>query len=334
MNKIISIMRDCRTIGDVASNLPPLLNQFANAQERAAFFYINSWIDHFSPSHPFSIKKFISDDLSGIMYANIPIIFMGTNCWAEKQYLSEDILWLYFEKWRNHVINAISSIEKPVFLVVVPEKDVIIKRIVGGMVAGDGKCEATIERFLADFRGLVCGSSFMDCSLGAEDKDVADYSYYDSHLLTKDYISIFSEIMRGFALTNPSITSDLGVENDILWGDLDFKLDNPNRKGDFQYPKIANRVVTQVAGKPTFSDPLRDTWQSFRCENAPLKGKVVIFGDSHSSIYSQRKLTYLLANTFEFCDFYWDSLCMSGRFDKFSGADYIVLEISERFLFS
>ncbi len=295
--------------------------------------YVRSWVADFPDEHDFLLGNFISEDLSGILYGRAPVIFLGANAWAEKRYLSESAFKTAFEKWNRHLMGVISKVDVPVFIVVVPEKDVVVRRISDGATEND-ICEGAVDGFLSEWRKKGVGAYFIDGLIDSPDRRLNNYWYYDSHLLSRDYLRIFYSIIQGFSLLGGYPVDDIRFERGVLYGDMDIKLNNPSRMEGFLHLNLNNRGVSQIGGAKTFCDPLRATWQSFKCERAPLKGKVVICGDSHSSIYSQRKLTYLLAGSFEYCDFYWDPLCMNWSAGSFSGADYVVLEISERFLFS
>ena len=332
---IIDSLSTCRKISDVASIYSTLTNYEKTPKNLAILYYVNSWIDHFSMEHPFILDRFISNDLSAVLYKTIPVILFGSNDWAEKRYLPKNRLNLNQIKWQEHILRALSTTGKRIYLVIVPEKDTIIRGIEGEGGAPKDFCDDIIIQNLSSFGDSSCNlSSFAQIREKSDTSLIDIYRYYDTHLLSKDYVNIYYEaIHKIFGINNLDLNKVV-YEEDTLWGDLDSKLKNPDRMHNFKFPLITERSVCQVAGTKTFADPLSTTWQSFVCKDAPIKGRIAIFGDSHSSIYAQKRLTYLFANTCEYCDFYWDPFCLSGDFSKASDADYIIFEISQRFFCS
>lgn len=333
IKNIIAKLSACRTIGDVASVYSTLLDYELTPRDLAVMYYIKSWVDYFPINHLFSIDKFISSDLSAILYKNIPVILFGSNDWAEKRYLPKERLRLNIRKWHDHILSAFESIGKPILLVVVPEKDTIIRNIDCEDSARLGFCEEVIIESLSTISGSVHDWLFIHNAQHPDMPFIDNYKYYDSHLLSQDYLKIYNAAINKLFGVNHLVPHDVVYEEGILWGDLDVKLNSSKQIDDFKYPLITERSAFQLTGTNTFADPLHNTWQSFSCNEAPIRGRLAIFGDSHSSIYAQKKLTYLFANTFEFCDFYWDPFCSSGEFSRAVNADYVIFEISERFMF-
>lgn len=332
MRTIISALNACKDIREVENIYQKISSTKLNVQERAMLSYVNSWVNSYPPETPFLIDNFMSSDLSGILYGKVPVIFMGTNDWAEKRFCSYESLSAAMEKWNKHLSRTLLGLSVPVYFVVVPEKDVVVRNF-SQMDLQTSVCEDVVSDFLAQFSESRSGFSFLDGVLNPLDKRVENYIYYDTHLLSRDYLNIYRNITRGFSLAGLAKGLEIGFKREVLYGDLDAKLNNPHRKLDFLH-LFVDSGAQQIGGDSTFCTPLRDTFQSFKCAGAPVGGKVVICGDSHCSIYTQRKLTYLLANTFEYCDFYWDPLLMSGNISRLEDADFVVFEISERFLLS
>ena len=61
-----------------------------SAVDRAFAFLLGSWIrlQKFDPDSPFSPHRVVTEDLSACMLGEQAIIFMGTNYWAAKPFLS------------------------------------------------------------------------------------------------------------------------------------------------------------------------------------------------------------------------------------------------------
>lgn len=332
LSSMILELRKCLNIEDVDEFSRKLFSHELTAKEKALLNYLATWVSSSSPNKAFEIERFISSDLSGILLGKAPVIFMGSNDWAEKRFYSYESLNVLLEKWNRHLSRIVPKLMIPVFLVVVPEKDVFVRNLSKGE-SHWGSCEDVASDFLARLSVSVAGYCFLEGALNFFDKEPVNYLYYDTHLLSRDYLNIYHSIMKGLDLEKEGNSLDVRFERGMLFGDLDEKLKNPRRKSDFLHFSIDGNV-RQVSGKESFSSPLRDTFQCFKCESPLVGGKIVVCGDSHCSIYSQRKLTYLLANSFGTCDFYWDPFCMSGDVSVFHNADFVVLEISERFLFS
>ena len=293
--------------------------------------YLKLWLDTHPNEEYLDVSKFISSDLSAIMFGICPVIFLGTNDWAQKLYLSKNELNGYFDKWKQHLCRFLDKLEVPARLVIVPEKDVVI-RLLSGDDGGLEVLNGAVEDMLHVFRGNSTGSTFLDKEYSAPEKDIRDYSYYDSHLLSRDYIDIYTDVMRGFGLSGYIEEESITLSREDYVGDLASKLNADRQVSKYLQIDYIGSGVIQTGGDGSFASPLRDTFQSFNNDKAPVDAKVVIFGDSHSSIYDQRKMTYLFANTFSRCDFYWDPLRIH-RPDVEIDADYVVLEISQRFLY-
>jgi hypothetical protein len=96
-------------------------------------------------------------------------------------------------------------------------------------------------------------------------------------------------------------------------------------------PALQTERLAVVAGTPSFGNPLGSTWQSISNQAPLLRGKVLVLGDSHSSILAQKRLTYLFAAAFEKCLFYWNPVGVRETPEP-SDADFVILETSLRFV--
>lgn len=72
--------------------------------------------------------------------------------------------------------------------------------------------------------------------------------------------------------------------------------------------EFKEEAIRQVGGSASFENPLGDTSQSFENDNALFDQHVLILGDSHSSILTQRRMTYLFAGTFQGVKFDWNPM--------------------------
>jgi len=159
----------------------------------------------------------------------------------------------------------------------------------------------------------------------------ADFSYFDTHLPGKHYIQIFSQFLGQLGYRWHDICGAFTMRNNTDWGDLQ------TRFGDVaaqpllpMVPALQTERLAVVAGTPSFGDPLGSTWQSISNETPLLRGKVLVLGDSHSSILAQKRLTYLFAAAFEKCFFYWNPAGVRETPEP-SDADFVILETSLRF---
>jgi hypothetical protein len=94
---------------------------------------------------------------------------------------------------------------------------------------------------------------------------------------------------------------------------------------------VHDEQLEVVAGTTSFGEPLGSTWQSITNYRPLDSRKILVLGDSHSSILAQHRLTYLFAATFERCEFFWNPLGLRDSIQH-TDADVVVIEMSQRFL--
>lgn len=293
--------------------------------------YVDAYLGQYHETEAFDVRKFVSEDLSCIMYRDIPVIYHGSNNWSPRRLGPPETLSGLMDKWRKHLHGLLDKLQVPVYLAIVPEKDVVVRELLGHgeqnyYLHGAAQC------FADEFRGRLAGVTSINDVINSPDSSVRNYRYYDSHLLSRDYLKIFICAIQSFGLASRVDWSSIQLKSDSIYGDLAVKLGRQSPKEEFLSLHCNNESAALVDGHPTFSSPLRSTYQIFSNPSSNLDAKVALFGDSHCSVYAQKKLTYLFANTFSRCDFYWDSMCVNSQ-DKARYADFVFLEISQRFLF-
>lgn len=297
-------------------------------------YYIQSWhkVECPNPVSPPSIHRFISQDLSSIFLGNAPVIFQGTNNWAEKPYLPIDsyVSRLRILKGIAELIRACNP-DRQIVAVIVPEKDYLISQI---LLLEDRftVLEQAIAEFSQDLSSLdiqcIFNEPFMPL-LGHG--SIEDYAYPDSHLLGRDYIHIFYHILRALNIDNKDISSRITLERSIVFNDLSDKFDPrlPSLTNEL-CPVIASESCNLSDGHSNFCKPLGQTWQTIINNNQTSEQSLLLLGDSHSSIYTQKKLNYLLSNAFRQTRFEWNPFSVRQPTAQIS-SDIIILEISLRF---
>jgi hypothetical protein len=307
----------------------------ASSPENAALaYYISTWpafanTDNgadFVPTHH------LSTDRSAVKYGNAPVIFEGSNHWAWKPYVSTEALAQELDKL-EHLVCSVrdSNPSARITLVLIPEKDHVISRYLRKETRFD-----TLEKAVGALSGhlvaqgiaVVFSQPFVEIdrflSLG-------DFEYNDSHLPSRYYVTIFGFILQAMGISWAPISSKIGLKQVPEFGDLSVKFNDtqPNQTLAFQ-PDVPGTAAIQTAGTESFAKPLGETWQEFQSEKAIIDQSVCILGDSHSSIYSMRKLTYLFASTFRNTHFEWNP-CGIRKTPDVSISDHIILEMSSRF---
>jgi hypothetical protein len=281
----------------------------------------------------FNPAQFLSDDMSAAIIGKWPVVFMGTNSWAMKPYMDLDV---HLVKM-NQIYNRINEIrllfpDKDISCVIVPEKDYVLDTHFNNDYKFKEIDELilTLDKFCVNIGINFHFSDYLISLKKYEKKE--DFEYPDTHLPARHYVQIYSKILKGIGINWPDISSNFTMKDLTVYGDLLTKFTSL----DFgprvtKSPSVNNENLAVQAGTATFGDPLGSTWQSIKNFNPLISGKVLILGDSHSSILDQHRLTYLFAATFETCDFFWNPLGIRGNIEE-TDADYIVIEISQRFL--
>jgi hypothetical protein len=165
-------------------------------------------------------------------------------------------------------------------------------------------------------------------------QSLEDYKYPDSHLPTRNYIQKFARFSTAVGLDWQKIACRLKVQQDREFCDLNDKLvglpDNPVL---FNSPKFIDEEVELIDGHSSFASPLGDTKQVLKNNNFVDGRSLLILGDSHCSIFSKKKLTYLCANTFAEVEFRWNPCGVRSPVEAVKHP-IILIEITQRFVFS
>lgn len=282
----------------------------------------------------FEPGAFLSHDFSAILYDRFPVIFMGTNAWCLKPLSSVDELMdkmSIFYNQLSRLRTLFGSI--PVYFLVVPEKD----RILNSLYFNDNRFEAidnclfSLKNRLLELDVHCFYEDIVQSQLGKDSSP--EYGYFDSHLPSSVYVDMFSMVMQKIDSNFNDRQQVVEYEKSRLYGDLVCKFGAKTNPGeDFSFPLVGNAEAKLVSGDETFRQPLGETKQFFYNKNARLQKKLLLLGDSHSSIYSQKKLTYLFSNYFEETFFYWNPVGVRGN-DFITDVDCVILEISQRFVF-
>lgn len=306
-----------------------------NYEHAALAYYISTWPEFAKADDAaaFSPTAKLSEDRSAVMYGNAPVIFEGTNQWALKPYLPTAQLASKLQGFET-VIRGIREANRDarMTLLLIPEKDHIISRFLLKEERFQ-KLEAAVDELrgrmsLLDVKLVFC-QPFHNID---KFQTLADFEYKDSHLSGRVYVTVFGFLLESLGISWARIKNEIGLRKLPEFGDLAAKFENgkPTQSLVLQ-PDMPGGKVTQTAGSETFAEPLGETWQKFQNEGALIDHSVCLLGDSHCSLYSQRKLSYLFANTFRETHFEWNP-CGTRKKPDVASYDNVVLEISSRFV--
>ena len=302
--------------------------------EAALRYYGNTWPVPDDLNEPFSPGNFVSSDLTAIYLNDIPVIFQGTNKWSEKLYYPID----YFQTKLGEIFERCLKIRSDhknsrICMIVVPEKDFVIS----AEYLAECRFDAMREAFSSLKKQLeeIEISLVFDGPLRGMERhlDVSKYRYPDTHLHPRNYIVVFAQALKALGYKWSSVAPNIEVASQKLYLDLSGKFDEL-REGATPFCEINFLAsgVKQISGSDYFEQPLGQTEQIFSNRQAIIKKDILILGDSHSSIYEQRRLTYLFANCFQRTKFSWNPAGIRQDVSE-TTAEHIVLEISQRFLF-
>jgi hypothetical protein len=306
----------------------------ADPSQAALHYYANTWVAPEDSRAHFEPSSYISSDLSAIYYGRCPVIFEGSNQWARKSNCSrsyyDEKLQLVYLRCRN--IRQINPLAK-MCLVLVPEKDFLISTVFLKENRFDNM-RAAVSSLQSRLKSLDIPVIFeQPIRRMAEFQTLKDFEYPDSHLMPRNYVVIFSHVLANLGFNWNSVAPLLGMERRPVYLDLTAKfkdgVDQPINSFELNF---VVEGAQQVAGSKTFSNPLEQTRQVFANDTSVFPEDILVLGDSHCSIYSQRRMTYLFANAFRRTAFSWNP---SGiRPDEgLKDCRYIALEISSRFVF-
>ena len=298
-------------------------------------FLLGSWTrqQEADPDSPFLPHLVLAEDLSAGMLGERPIIFMGTNYWAAKPYLSLEYHIGKVTLYANHLKRMREIFRKnKVVVSIIPEKDYAIDKhfLKTGRFQLVDEAMSHLARLCSDMGIPMLFNEYL--APLREYETEADFSYFDTHLPGKHSIQIFSQCLGQFGYRWQEIVDAFTMITNPLWGDLHDRIGDRAKAPPLpMVPALKAERLAVVAGTPSFGDPLGSTWQSISNEAPLLPGKVLLLGDSHSSILAQKRLTYLCAAAFEECLFYWNPAGVRETPEP-SDADFVILETSLRFV--
>ena len=302
---------------------------------RAFMFLVKSWSNEVpaDPDAEFDPGHYLSEDLSAAVLGKCPVIFMGTNDWAIKPYVDQSAhmskAQIYSKRLKK--LKTIFSGRRLV-VSVVPEKDYVLDKqyFQTGRFAAIDSAIYFLQNVCRELEIRFIYNDYL-APLGKYES-IGDFEYCDTHLPARHYIQIFAKLLRTFGLDWRDIAESFIMKEIDFYGDLSKKFGSRYfGHSRSKAPCAKNGQIRVVDGTPSFAEPLGATWQFLVNENPLRTGKVLVLGDSHSSILAQNRLTYLLAATFERCEFFWNPLGV--REDpQPSDADFVFMEISQRFL--
>jgi hypothetical protein len=292
-----------------------------------------TWQQEADPDSPFLPHLALAEDLSAGMLGERPIIFMGTNYWAAKPYLSLEYHIEKVTSYANHLKRMREVFRKnKVVLSIIPEKDYVIDKhfLNTGRFQLVDEAMSHLARLCADMEIPMLFNEYL--APLREYETEADLSYFDTHLPGKHYIQIFSRLLSQCGHSWQDIVGAFTMLDNPGYGDLHARFgDVATRPPLPRLPALKAERLAVVAGTPSFGEPLGATWQSISNEAPLLPGKVLVLGDSHSSILAQKRLTYLCAAAFEKSLFYWNPVGVRETPDP-TDADFVILETSLRFV--
>lgn len=296
-------------------------------------YYAESWAPF--RDQRFEPRRFLTADHSSVLYGRCPVIFQGSNRWAETVFSGE----ADFSEKLDRVVDRCTEIRKQnrhasACLVLVPEKDFLISRIFLGEDRFAPICEnvETLRRRLAPLDiALIFDEPLRDAP---EYQTLADLEFPDTHLSGQNYLRIFLAALAALGFDPAAVQPRLGIGEVLLAADLHSKYnDGDERLLPTPVPSFAGVAPKQVSGDTFIRPPLGDLKQSFINDSPIFDDSVTLLGDSHSSLYVQQRLTYLFAFAFRETSFAWNPAGTRGL-SEISDAQNLLLEISSRFLFT
>ena len=145
------------------------------------------------------------------------------------------------------------------------------------------------------------------------------------------YLAVFRRTLELLGEDAAAATAGIELPMEPQWGDLSDKLGgakpNPYVAESLQN---ASNDIRVVAGHTDLSTPLGSTWQKLQNDAAPIDKTYLLLGDSHSSIFSGKKLNYLFAGAYAGGYFHWNPCAVRAEVDPVE-TDCIIMEISSRF---
>jgi hypothetical protein len=330
-----NVIDDFHQLSDLHS-LKSFVDKLGNNSELdiALKIKIDSWMPYIeSLDGTFFPERFISKDHSAALYGQSPVVFLGGNNWAVNRLRSGEDLQDRVEFYKSQIDRVSKQDGRKYCFLIVPEKDFIMDKIANRREF----TSATLES-MGDLREhcVACGATFVFDDFMSEYPSWVsedDYVYYDSHLLGRDYVAIFHKIISSLGIS----ASDLGGVPSVVsrqgygYGDFRYRLlDGRSSSQNFMIPEVKSMGATVKLGNEVFETPMSKNSQTIVNDKYSINAKIAVFGDSHSSIFAQQRLTYLLSSVFRICEFEWNPW---GSRDLKTDADFVLMEMSQRFMY-
>lgn len=283
---------------------------------------------------PFHPVHHVAEDFSAALYGKWPCVFLGTNAWALKPSLDADeVIGKADAFLRNIRAQRSHYPDTEMVLAVIPEKDYLVNKL----FAQDGQydvIEKAFEHLAKGVRDLDVKLVFDQAIQGMQAYQTEDdFLYPDTHLTTRNYLMFLANMLDVMGLEWRKYESRIKFLPVQEYFDLADKLEHPApNPHPVNIAYLPDSVVRRVDGFAGFQDPLGDTWQHHVNENPLWDKKVLLLGDSHSSIFDRNKLNALVTNAFRETVFYWNPCGIRGPVPDHD-PDVVFLEISQRFIF-
>jgi hypothetical protein len=279
----------------------------------------------------------VSEDLSAISLKEIPLIFMGSNYWWIHRFFPPDLI---KNKASNtaHVYSKLSPSmpRAKAFHIAIPEKDTICFDVLFKEYAGDIVAIKESTKHFVDSYSHLTGSQpllFQDSFL-SKCREL-DFSYFDSHLPTQLYLLLANQLVKTLGGPDDWMDRLLPLHTSHKWLDLGKKLSNEYSGELTETIPAMDWIQIKESVSNVLSSPLRDTKTGTINRQPILDMKVLILGDSHSSIVGGSKLTDIIASVFREVDFAWNPYGIHGLPPEYASDTYdvVISEISERFIY-
>ena len=325
---------ELRTVGELDQFLSALdaADPFENALLRFAAGWPARQIG--DPQEPFDPGHHLAADFSAALYGKWPCVFLGTNEWALKPALDTGEAISKMDVFVRNIRTQRSLFpDKEIVLAVIPEKDYLVNQL----FIQDGQyhvIDKAFEHLKNGLRDLDVKLVFDQAIQGMQDyQSESDFLYPDTHLTTRNYLMFLANTLDVLGLEWKAYESNIKFAPAQEYFDLADKLDHPGPNPHrINVASLPLSEIRRIDGFANFQDPLGDTWQHHANDNPLWDKRVLLLGDSHSSIFDRHKLNYLIANAFRETIFYWNPCGIRGPVPDHD-PDVVILEISQRFMF-
>jgi hypothetical protein len=278
----------------------------------------------------------VSRDLSAVAVNNIPLIFLGSNYWWIHRFCSLEANLEKASKRAELYARLLPLFPNAkLFHLAVPEKDSIcFDLFFREDFSAHLQINEATKHFMEKYKSITGSHAINLGEYSCIDLCSPSFTYRDSHLPTQLYLLLADKIIN--ALGGPSSwRNTMTLSRELRYLDLGKKLDPEYIGEEIETFSIHQNVMVKDPIANAFQAPLRETKTGAINSSPSIDKKVLILGDSHSSIIGSSKLTDILSCTFREVDFAWNPYCIHGLSSVHRAEDYdvVILEISERFIY-